>query len=135
MINQFPQNRWPQPGSIVSTPMLLLFRHTGIVSDQFSQGKPTVISNSARAGGVYEETWDDFAQGKKVYVEGRPSIGSGQEIVRRARTYIGTRYVLLKWNCEHFVACAIGKKVESKQLDAVVVALLACGVIWATTAR
>jgi hypothetical protein len=62
----------PAPGSIVSVPAYILFRHKGIVSDRWHGGKPMVISNSARAGGVAEEPWDVFTSGQTWKEEGHP---------------------------------------------------------------
>lgn len=117
---------WPVPGTIVSIPILVLFRHKGIVSDRLYNGKPTVISNSARAGGVCEEPWDTFAAGCIVTPEGYPSALPGHEVVQRARSVIGTPYRLLDWNCDYVVAFAHGLKLGSPQVAATL-AVLALG--------
>jgi len=48
-----PIHSWSQPGMAVSIPTFLIYRHKGIVSDHWHNGKPMIISNSARAGGVW----------------------------------------------------------------------------------
>ena len=120
---------WPEPGTVVSVPILLLYRHTGIVSDRWHDGKPMVISTSARSGGVHEEPWDTFAQGRDVTVNGYPGRLPGWEVVRRARSLIGTQYDLLTKNCEQFVMFAHGLKPQSAQLASTVVIALCVGVL------
>jgi hypothetical protein len=110
-------------------PIFLLYRHTGIVSDRWHGGKPMVISTSARAGGVREESWDTFAQGRAVSVEGYPGNLPGWEVVRRARLLIGTRYDLLSRNCEQFATFAHGLKPQSAQLVFTVLIALCVGVL------
>lgn len=120
---------WPEPGTVVSVPIFLLYRHTGIVSDRWHGGKPMVISTSARAGGVREESWDTFAQGRVVSVEGYPGNLPRWEVVRRARLLIGTRYDLLSKNCEQFVTFVHGLKPQSAQLAFTVLIALCAGVL------
>lgn len=120
--------RYPPPGTVVSTPFLLVYRHRGIVSDRWYLGKPMVISGSGRAGSVIEEPWDVFAAGHQVRDDGYPSALPPHEVLRRARAVIGTRYQTLYWNCDHLVAVAHGQELDSPQVAAtVVVAVLALG--------
>jgi hypothetical protein len=107
---------FPAPGSVVSSPLPLWLRHRGVVSDRWHRGKPMVISGSARAGCVCEESWDDFADGQPVKEEGYPSALPPWEVLRRVRSLIGTPYRLFDWNCDHVVAVAHGRKPESPQL-------------------
>ncbi len=120
---------WPQPGMVVSVPIFLFYRHTGIVSDRWHGGKPMVISTSVRSGGVHEEPWDTFAQGSDVTVNGYPGRLPGWEVVRRAKSLIGTQYDLLTKNCEQFVMFAHGLKPQSAQLAITVVIALCVGVL------
>ena len=120
---------WPEPGTVVSVPIFLLYRHTGIVSDRWHSGKPMVISTSARSGGVYEEPWDVFTQGSVVTVDGCPGNLPSWEVVHRARSLIGTRYDLLSKNCEQFVTFVHGLKPHSTQLALTVVIALCVGVL------
>jgi len=119
---------WPRAGVVVSVPILLFYRHKGIVSDQWCHGKPMVISTSARSGGVREEPWDVFAQGSVVMVDGYPGNLPGWEVVHRARSLIGTQYDLLTKNCEQFVTFVHGLKPQSTQLALTVVIALCVGV-------
>lgn len=118
----------PAPGSIVSTPILLGYRHLGIVSDRFHGDLPMVISNSSRSGGVEEEPWALFLQGGPVRVERHGQGLDAARIVARARSRLGTPYDLFRWNCEHLVTFALGRNPQSPQLRATV-ATLALG--WA----
>ena len=130
VITQSRAPLWPLPGSDVSVPIILGYRHRGIVSDRFYDGKPMVISNSARAGGVHEEPWDEFSQGKLVNVEEMQSGTSHWKTIRRARSRIGTPYDLLTWNCEHLVGFAKGLSPSSPQVS-VTVALVSLGLVLA----
>jgi len=104
------------PGAIVSINYLGGIEHVGIVSDRFHKGYPMIISASRRTGVVAEERLEDFSDGKEIRVKGFPGSFSVRQVLVRARSMIGTKYNLLKWNCEHFVHWAHGMKVESKQL-------------------
>lgn len=116
-----PTSTWPFPGAIVSVPFLLFFRHRGIVSDRWRDGKPMVISNSPHFGGVTEEPWEVFAGVQAPLVEATPARRAGHEIVRRAKEKIGTRYHLLNWNCDSLVAFAYGEEPRSAQVEMLVV--------------
>ena len=120
---------WPPPGSVVSAPLFVLFRHRGIVSDRWCQGKPIVISNSARAGGVTEESWAIFSGGQTVTPEGYPSTLLPYEVLRRARSCVGRAYNPLVWNCDHLTRYAHGLEPQSPQVAAtLLISLLAIGV-------
>lgn len=120
---------WPESGTVVSVPIFLLYRHTGIVSDRWHGGKPMVISTSPRSGGVREESWDTFSQGHDVTVEGHLGRLPGWEVVRRARSLVGTQYDLLTKNCDQFVTFVHGLKPRSTQLALTVVIALCVGVL------
>lgn len=121
--------RWPQAGMVVSVPIFLFYHHKGIVSDQWCNGKPMVISTSSRSGEVREESWDVFAQGRVVTADGYPGNLPGWEVVRRARSLVGTRYDLLTKNCEQFVTFVHGLEPQSTQLALTVVIALCVGVL------
>ncbi len=125
---------WPEAGTVVSIPIFLFYSHKGIVSDRWYGGKPMIISNSARSGGVREELWGVFAEGCVVTVDGNPSGLPHFEVLSRARSLIGTQYDLFRWNCEHFVAYAHGLKPQSAQVAiTVAIAMLFVGLL--ATAR
>ncbi len=108
-----------QPGTIVSVPFGP-FRHYGLVSDQYVSGSPYIFSCSSRSGQVAEEPAHIFAGGRDIKVHGNPSVLNPYQVIERARSLIGTKYDLFKWNCEHFVRWAHNLKVESPQLKTTV---------------
>ena len=118
------QPQWPAPGTIISVSVYIFFRHKGIVSDRWYGGKPMVISNSARAGGIAEEPWDVFTSGQLWIAEGYPGNLLHWEVLHRARSFHGTQYNALTWNCESFVTYCHGLPPASPQLAAIVVAAL-----------
>lgn len=107
---------YPAPGTVVSVPIALGFRHKGIVSDRWLNGKPMVISGSNRMGYVVEETWDVFSGGIEHRVENIDGVVSGMTAVMRARSKVGTTYSLLEWNCDHVVHYAVGLEPRSPQI-------------------
>jgi hypothetical protein len=113
--------QWPTAGTILSVPAYIVFRHKGIVSDRWHSGKPMVISNSARAGGVAEEPWDVFTSGQPWEVEGHPANLTPWEALQRARSAPRLSYNPFTWNCETFVAYCYGLPQTSPQLAIVVI--------------
>lgn len=123
-------NNWPAPGTVVSVPAYVFFRHKGIVSDRWYGGKPMVISNSARTGGVAEEGWDVFTSGQAWKEEGHLGKLTSWEVLYRARSAGSRPYNAFTWNCESFVADRHGLPPASPQLAvAVVVALVGAAII------
>ena len=117
------------PGMIVRVPAGL-FHHVGIVSDRWSDGKPMIISNSRRRGGVAEEPWTVALGTGRVTVLGHQSHLEPYEVVERARARIGQPWDLFNFNCEHLVAYACGREEASAQLR---VAVLLAGVVLAVS--
>ena len=103
------------PGMIVQIDFGF-YHHPGIVSDQTINSMPMVISNSYRKRGVFEESWDEFSDGRKVETLGYPGDLSADEVLLRARSKIGTRWNLFTWNCEHFINWSHGLKPRSPQV-------------------
>jgi len=120
------------PGTVVSVPILWLWRHRGIVSERFHGDKPMVISNSARAGGLAEEPWDTFAAGQPIAVEGYPGSLPAHLVLHRARSLMNKAYDVLTWNCDHLTSYAHGLEPRSPQRAATaavgIFALMAIGV-------
>lgn len=136
MYNQSSRQQWPAPGSVVYIYTHLFFRHKGIVSDRWHNGKPMVISNSARRGGTHEEPWDDFAQGNPVYREESPSQLHVGYVLANARACIQQKpYDLLGWNCESMVTYAFGLKPSSSQLAAVSILGIGAAIVYAATRK
>ena len=123
VLSNHPQ--WPAPGTVISVPAYLFLRHKGIVSDHWHGGKPMVISNSARAGGVAEEPWDVFTGGLAWKSEGYPGTLTPFEVLRRARSAFDTKYKLFNWNCENFIAYCHGLPPASPQVAFILLIALA----------
>ena len=124
----FNQTEWPAPGSVVSVPAYLVFRHKGIVSDRWYRGKPMVISNSARVGHGAEEPWDLFSSGQQWTDEGYPGNLPPWQVLERARASLAELYNAFAWNCDMFVSDAHGLVPTSPQLAVVLLAAAAVGI-------
>lgn len=107
------------------------YEHLGILTDQGLDRHQTVISNSSRRGGVYEETIDVFTGGREMNVHGYIGSLDPNIAISRARSKIGSCYNIFHWNCEHFVRWAHGLVPESRQLKITfgIALLFLCG--WA----
>jgi len=95
-------------------------KHRGVLSRD-PDGSPTVISNSRRAGGVAEESLDEFAGSRPVHHEGFLGNLSPEAVISRARLCLGQRWNLWSWNCDHFVTWAHGLTPRSPQLRGAVI--------------
>jgi|SRR5882724_7253001 len=104
-----------RPGTVLSTGRLG-FRHFGVSTDYYINGLPTVISNTGKYGKVMEESLEQFKEQGDLKIEGYWGSLLPQEVLRRAREKLGTRYIILNWNCEHFVRFVHGLKLESPQV-------------------
>jgi hypothetical protein len=120
-------NTWPKPGTIVSVPAYVFFRHKGIVSDRWSGGKPMVISTSARLGHGAEELWDVFSSGQQWSDDGYPGALQPWQVLERARALLNKAYDPFTWNCDMFVLACHGLRAVSLQL-VVALAVAAAGV-------
>ena len=126
--------QYPTAGSVVWVPIYLIYRHRGIVSDRWLGGMPMVICNDSRFG-VIEQTWDQFREGKQVQVEGYPGQLPYYEVLRRARSRIGSPYHVTEFNCDHLVNEAHGLPLESSQLKVTLSIAAAAGLLLAAAAR
>ena len=117
------------PGTVVSVPLLIFFRHTGVVSDRWQGGNPMVISSSARAGGIAEESWETFAGGEIVTAEGYPSNLLPYQVLSRVRSLFGKVYNLFTWNCDHLTRYAHDLEPQSPQIaGSLLIAAVAIGI-------
>ncbi len=124
---------WPIPGAVIFVWFLGVFRHKGVVSNRWWNGKPMVIANSWTSNGVAEIPWDEFASGAEVFNDGYPSNLSSMAVLFNARNLIGERYDAVLSNCEHFVCKCHGLPPRSPQLAiAVIVAVLATTLVVAS---
>ena len=88
------------------------FYHHGI-----DCGDGTVIHMSNDHGGIVHTSYEEFADGKKVYKEPTPKSFTRDQIVERAQSRVGeSGYHLLMNNCEHFANWCRNGKHCSKQL-------------------
>lgn len=108
---------------IVSVPWMI-FRHRGL-KVTFPGGQQWVYANSP-ASGVVRQTLAEFALGRNIETFPLPSPVSPYEVVSRAESMLGKPYNLLSWNCDHFVAAALGREPESPQLQALCLAVIGC---------
>jgi len=76
---------WPEPGTVVYVWFLGIFRHKGIVSNRWWNGKPMIIANSWTSGGVAEIPWDNFADNRTVFHDGYPSDLTPFEVLYNAQ--------------------------------------------------
>jgi hypothetical protein len=113
--------RFLLPGTIVTAPMkgwLGLTQHFGIVTPKRGEdGMPVMVANSISNGGPGEEDWDKFTEGKRLLSGAYyPSSRPPDLVLERAYQLFGTRYHLLKWNCEHFANVCHGLPARSRQV-------------------
>ena len=117
------------PGTVLGVRFGLI-EHVGIVTDRTIDGMPAVISNSRAHGGVREEALSSFAEGRPFRVYKTMGKLPKREISRRARRMIGRRYDVLRFNCEHFVRIAHGRKPRSPQLHTALAVAAGAFAIW-----
>lgn len=100
-------------------------KHYGIVVGFDRRGEPVFVHNTKR-GGVVKTAVEGFAgyRRRPIQVEQRAPAGKGHVVAQRALSYVGQRYNLLSFNCEHMANLAQTGKAESKQLQE--------GVFWAS---
>jgi hypothetical protein len=108
-----------RPGTVVTVQMKGLFRiaqHFALVTDRTGDdGMPIVVANAIETRGPAEVRWCDFVQGREVRAF-YPSNLAPQTVLYNAYAMFGTRYHLLRWNCEHFANAAHGRPGRSDQV-------------------
>lgn len=100
-----------EPGDMVAIPFGIGLSHYGIVT-----ASGTVISNSRKNGGVVEQDFVDFANGKRVRLCQRTDTLGGAVAERRARRALGGRYRLTESNCVHLSRHSHRQKPTSLQI-------------------
>ena len=100
-----------EPGDIVAIPFGIGLSHYGLVT-----ACGTVISNSRKHGGVVEQTFHEFANGKRVRLCERTDAVRGSAAVARARRAKGRAYSLSESNCAHFTRWSHRQKPTSIQV-------------------
>lgn len=107
------------PGDTVAIPFGIGLWHYGVVT---SRG--TVISNSMKHGGVIEQTYSAFANGKRVRLCERTDHFGAVASEQRARRALGASYSLTGSNCAHFARWAHRRKPTSLQVASATVSAL-----------
>lgn len=103
------------PGLVVAI-RCIWGEHWGIVS--FESDRWTLISSRGLRNGVTEEPLEEVINGVKWRILDFASPLPAYIVIERARSMIGSRYDLWKWNCEDFVYWALGFPPRSPQRDA-----------------
>lgn len=70
------------------------------------------------------QTLAAFADGKQVDTSQANTPLTPSQVVARAESMLGRPYDTMRWNCEHFVAFALGNKIESQQVQVATVSVL-----------
>jgi hypothetical protein len=94
--------------------------HHGIVFRMmFAMGVVSVeIANNVKAGGITVSDWNQFSEGRLVFLVQRGSSPSHvQQIMARVESSLGKPYHLFAQNCEHFASFAFTGKAESKSVQ------------------
>ncbi|MBM4290265.1 MAG: hypothetical protein FJ138_01495 [Deltaproteobacteria bacterium] len=80
-------------------------------------GDGTVIHMSRELGGVRRSSFEEFADGRDVYIEELPARFSPDEVVRRAAGRLGEGgYNVVSNNCEHFATWCREGHARSRQV-------------------
>ena len=103
-------------GDIIKRPGPLCTDHFGLFAGVNALGQQVVIHN-AKDDCVRWDLLETFAAGNPVFLVDRPgSVWEGSAIIGRAQRFLGRKFDLVHFNCEHFVNSALRGKAESPQL-------------------
>jgi hypothetical protein len=112
-----------QPGDVVKRPGPWGTDHLGLFAGVDVLGRQWVIHN-AKYECVKWDLLESFAAGSSVSLVRRaPNDHEGAVFVARAQSFLGRRFDLVNFNCEHFVSCATAGNAVSPQLRSAVVGL------------
>jgi hypothetical protein len=109
-----------QPGTVLKLDFGT-FHHYGI-----ADGAGYVVHNSKKRLMVTRESYDEFADGRKILVSEITSANPSFAAII-AQRYIGMPYNLVKSNCEHFARLCHGLEKESTQIQQYLLAALGAG--------
>lgn len=127
-----------RPGTVVTVQMKGLFRlahHFALVTGKTGpDGLPMVVANSGETGGPGEQSWTDFAKGRRYHAF-YPSTLPPETVLHNAYSMFGTRYNFLRWNCEHFANACHGRPARSHQVRGGVAVMAILGGIALAVAR
>ena len=91
-------------------------KHYGVCTGIGPDGDYWFIHN-VRGRGVIHTTRKGFAGNRDIIVEQVPTPGMQWAVVERARSFLGTEYNMLFFNCEHLANLAVNGRIESKQVQ------------------
>lgn len=97
-----------QLGDVVYTPLYRIMRHYGVVIKECDQGNHIIRSVHRRSTEPVDLAFDDFANGRRVYMIPYPSKLPREEVVRNALDETRFDYNLFVNNCENFYRRAHG---------------------------
>jgi hypothetical protein len=124
------------PGTKISVPTHIFFRHVGLISDRRDwDGLPFIISNSPRAGGLVEEPFASFVGDQSWRLGGYPGNLLPAAVLYRARSCNRRTYDALLWNCENFVNYCHGLPETSSQVVATVMIAVLGALAFGAAAR
>ncbi|MHA7900985.1 MAG: hypothetical protein ACX94B_14075 [Henriciella sp.] len=109
-----------EPGDVVAIPFGIGLSHYGIVT-----ASGTVISNSRKHGGVVEQSFIAFSNGRRVRLCERVDGLDGVIAANRARRGKGKSYRLTESNCSHFSRWSHRQKPTSVQIASATVRTVA----------
>lgn len=101
-------------------------KHYGIFIG-FYQGDFWFVHNTTKEGVVVTRR-KEFAGRREIWIEGRATPGTESLVVERALGYVGQKYDMLFFNCEHLANLASRGVRESHQLQRGVFAVGALGI-------
>jgi hypothetical protein len=106
-----------QPGDAIERPGPLGTMHRGIFAGTDFSGKAWVIHN-AKDQCVKWDLLEVFADGQGVSFLKRVARNAHEQnlITTRAKSLLGRKFDLLKFNCDHFVTYALAGVAKSPQL-------------------
>ena len=100
-----------EAGDVVAIPFGVGLSHYGLVT---SRG--TVIANCRRRGGVVEQSFAEFANGRRVRLCERTDALNAAVAESRARRIKGNTYRLTESNCAHLTRWSHRQKPTSVQI-------------------
>lgn len=106
----------PGIGDKCSVPILgSLARHYGVCIGHDHRG-PRFVHNSAEAGRVTVASFDVFTGGQPLRIDERAPAGSGPRVADAALSWVGQRYDVFRFNCEHFANLVTEGRAHSPQV-------------------
>lgn len=105
------------------------YQHVGIYVGPRGFNGACVVHN-CKSKGVILSTEQEFSGGKQIMMHQQATVPYHQreQIAQRALSLLGTKYDLLKFNCEHAAYSAQNGKPNSPQIiGAAVIGLIVCG--------